>query len=136
MTQIPVFCGKDCGGNACPLLACVENGHVQRVNNHPFGGRYLKGCRHGFGLPLETYAPDRLLHPLVRSGPRGSGQYRTTTWEEALRITADNLGEIRAKYGANSVMNRSSAGSIGALHSTSSLLRRFLTFFGGFVRPA
>jgi len=130
----PVFCGKDCGGNACPLLAVVENGHVNHVINNPASGKYLKGCSRGFDLPLETYAPDRILQPLVRNGPRGSGQFRTASWDEALRITVDNLGEIRAKHGPTAVMNRSSAGSTSALHSTSSLLKRFLTIFGGFTR--
>ena len=29
--MLPTFCGKDCGGNDCPLLAVVENGRVKRV---------------------------------------------------------------------------------------------------------
>src|SRR5512135_1063268 len=118
MTSIPVFCGKDCGGDACPLLATIENGRVTRIANNPAGGKYLKGCSRGLQLPLETYAPDRLLRPLVRNGPRGSGQFRETSWEEALQITAEKLGEIRAKYGPTAVLNRASAGCIGALHGT------------------
>ena len=70
MSSIPFFCGKDCGGNAWPLLATVENGCVTRVVNKPAGGRYIKGCRRGFDLPLEQYAPDRILTPLIRTGPR------------------------------------------------------------------
>ena len=70
MSSIPFFCGKDCGGNACPLLATVENGCVTRVVNNPAGGRYIKGCRRGFDLPLEQYAPDRIVTPLIRTGPR------------------------------------------------------------------
>ena len=68
MSSIPFFCGKDCGGNACPLLATVESGRVTRVVNTPAGGRYIKGCRRGFDLPLEQYAPDRILTPLIRTG--------------------------------------------------------------------
>ncbi len=134
MPSIPVFCGKDCGGNACPLLATVENGRVARVVNNPAGGKYLKGCGRGFNLPLETYAPDRILQPLVRNGPRGSGQFRPASWDEALQLTADNLGEIRARYGATAVLNRGSGGSLGALHATWVLLDRFLSLFGGFTR--
>lgn len=136
MSTLPVFCGKDCGGDACPLLATIENGRVTRVTNNPAGGKYLKGCSRGFNLPLEQYAPDRILTPLVRVGPRGSGQFRTASWDEALRITAGNLGEIRAKYGPTAVLNRSSAGAIGALHGTSPLLTRFLNLFGGCTRLA
>jgi anaerobic dimethyl sulfoxide reductase subunit A len=134
MPKIPVFCGKDCGGDACPLLATVENGRVIRVVNNPAGGKYLKGCWRGFNLPLETYSPDRILQPLVRNGPRGSGQFRPASWDEALSFTADKLGEIRARYGATAVLNRGSAGSLGALNATWALLSRFLGLYGGYTR--
>ena len=134
MRLTPCFCGKDCGGDACPLLAGVENGRVTRVTNNPAGGKYLKGCRRGFNLPLEQYASDRILKPLVRVGPRGSGQFREASWDETLRITVDRLGEIRAKHGASAVMNCSSAGALGALHNTCTLSARFLSLFGGCTR--
>ncbi len=131
MATVPTFCGKDCGGTACPLLAHVEGGRVRSITNNPAGGRYLRGCPRSTHLIHTTYAPDRLLQPLVRTGPRGSGQFRTATWEEALKLTAEALGEVRARYGPQAVLNLASAGSIGALHSTGSLLRRFLACYGG-----
>lgn len=133
MQTVPFFCGKDCGGNACPLLAEVDDGRVNRVINNPAGGKYLKGCIRGFNAPLTQYAPDRLLSPLIRSGPRGCGQFRQATWDEALTLTAQRLGEIQAKYGPTSVVDMSSAGSTGALHNTMALLRRFLDFCGGYT---
>ncbi len=134
MTEIAVFCGKDCGGDACPLLATVKDGRVVRVSNNPAGGKYLKGCARGFAMPLEMYAPNRILTPLIRTGPRGSGQFREASWDEALDLTAARLGEIRARYGAQAVLHRGSAGSIGALHTTATLLSRFLNLFGGCTR--
>lgn len=131
MKTIPVFCGKDCGGNACPLLAEVENGRVQRVKNNPAGGKYLKGCVRGFDLPRFQYAAERLTVPLVRVGPRGSGQFREASLEEALGITAHALAEVREKFGPQAVINLGSAGATGAMHDTSSLLSRFLYFYGG-----
>ena len=104
MDSIPVFCGKDCGGNACPLLATVEDGRVTRVANNPAGGKYLKGCPRGFDLPLDQYAPDRILTPLVRIGPRGSGQFRQASWDEALQTHRRTAGrdprKIRRQRGA------------------------------------
>ena len=131
MSFVPVFCGKDCGGDACPLLAEVENGRVTRVINNPVGGTYIKGCLRGFHLPDETYAPDRILTPLIRVGPRGSGDFREASWEEALQLTASKLGEIRSRYGTQAVLQCGSAGSTGALHTTWRLLARFLNLFGG-----
>jgi len=130
----PTFCGKDCGSNACPLLATVEDGRVACMTSNPAGGRYLHGCRRGFELPLTEYAPDRLLTPLIRTGARGSGQYREASWEEALALTVRKLGDIRSAYGAEAVLAMCSAGSTGALHDTESLLARFLAYFGGCTR--
>lgn len=127
----PVFCGKDCGGDACPMLATVEDGRVTRISSNPAAGDYLKPCRRGLRLANETYSPERLLHPLMRTGPRGSGQFRQASWDEALDYTAARLSEVRQKYGPTAVLNRSSAGVIGALHATFTLLARFLNLFGG-----
>ena len=134
MTSIPFFCGKDCGGNACPLLAIVQDGRVTGIRHNPAGGEFLMGCRRGFQSPLVQYAPDRLLTPLVRVGPRGSGQFREASWDEALDLTANRLGEIRAKYGSNAVLAHGGAGDTGAMHATYSLLHRFLNLFGGPTR--
>lgn len=129
--RLPVFCGKDCGGNACPLLATLEDGHVVRIGNNPAAGPYLKGCRRGFDLGRERDAPGRLLKPLIRTGERGSGQFREASWGEALSLVAARLGEIRSQRGPFSVLNLASAGSTGALHGTIPLLSRFLNLAGG-----
>jgi anaerobic dimethyl sulfoxide reductase subunit A len=136
MSLIPFFCGKDCGGNACPLMAEVQDGRVLRVESNPLAGRFPRPCRRGFDSPLEQNAPDRLLAPLVRSGPRGSGRFRTVGWEEALKITADALEEIRGRHGATAVACAGSAGTTGALHFTGALLARFLDMYGGTTRLA
>jgi len=134
MDRLPVFCGKDCGATACPLLAERENGRVLRIINNPAGGPYLKGCPRGFNLPAVQYAEDRLLTPLMRTGPRGSGEYREVSWDEALDYTASTLAEVRQRNGAQSILGMASAGNIGALHGTGALLLRFLSHFGGFTR--
>lgn len=131
MSTVPVFCGKDCGGDACPLLATVEGGRVVRVANNPAAGPWLTGCPRGFGLPKEMYAPERLLKPLVRVGERGSGDFREAGWDEALGIVAVRLAEIRARSGDASVLDLGSAGQTSALHGTQRLLSRFLNLGGG-----
>ncbi|MBE0699946.1 MAG: molybdopterin-dependent oxidoreductase [Anaerolineaceae bacterium] len=131
MNTFPFFCGRDCGGDACALLATIDNGQVTRSQHNPAGGEFLQGCRRGFDQPLFHHSPERVLSPLVRVGERGSGQFREASWEEALEITATQLGEVREKYGAEAVLNLSSAGDTGALHCTYLLLSRFLNLFGG-----
>ncbi|MEW6364229.1 MAG: molybdopterin-dependent oxidoreductase [Acidobacteriota bacterium] len=131
MRTIPVFCGKDCGGKACPLLATIEDGRVVRIANNPAGGKYLTGCARGFNLAKELYASERLLKPLIRTGDRGSGAFREASWDEALALVAARLGDIRSIYGNSSILNLASAGQTSALHGTQSLLARFLNLGGG-----
>jgi anaerobic dimethyl sulfoxide reductase subunit A len=131
MQQVPTFCGKDCGGDACPLIAEIEDGRVMRVFNNPAGGKTLKGCRRGLTLPDFQYAPDRLLKPLIRTGERGTGQFREATWDEALSLTAERLDAVRVKHGPQAVFNLAHLGSNGALHNTILLANRFHNLFGG-----
>jgi anaerobic dimethyl sulfoxide reductase subunit A len=129
--EIPTFCGKDCGGNACPLMAHVEGGRVVKVTNNPAAGPFLKGCRRGFALPEEASAPGRLLTPLIRDGDRGSGRFREAGWDEALGMVAQRLGAIQGAHGAGSVLCLGSAGCTSALHATHRVLARFLNVLGG-----
>ena len=131
MTMMPVFCGRDCGGDACPLLAEVENGKVIGIHHNPAAGEYIRGCSKGFALTHFHYSPERIKTPLLRVGPRGSGSFRSISWDEALDLVKDGLSSCREKHGVHSIMSLSSAGSTGALHNTEILTRRFLNAIGG-----
>lgn len=47
--------------------------------------------------------PERLLYPLKRIGPRGSGRFERISWDEALETIAERLRDIRARHGAPAV---------------------------------
>src|SRR5262249_23619700 len=49
---------------------------------HPISQGAL--CARGQAAIQLTYHPDRLAHPLKRTGPRGSGQFQEITWDEAI----------------------------------------------------
>ena len=135
-TKVPVTCNKDCGGG-CPLLAHVRDGRIVRITNNPCGGPYMSGCIRGFQAARTLYAPDRLKKPLLRSGPRGSGEFRGVEWNEALDIVADKLAAIKARYGSEAIMPLGGSGSCrSALHNTGRLTARFLALFGGFTATA
>jgi anaerobic selenocysteine-containing dehydrogenase len=59
-------------------------------------------CARGQAAIQITYHPDRLRHPMKRTGARGSGQYREVTWDEA-------LAEVTARLDALTVANRQRA---------------------------
>jgi anaerobic selenocysteine-containing dehydrogenase len=46
---------------------------------------------------MQHYAPARLRAPLLRTGPRGSGEFREISWEEALETATKWLGDVRAR---------------------------------------
>ncbi|MCB1629317.1 MAG: molybdopterin oxidoreductase family protein, partial [Xanthomonadales bacterium] len=54
-------------------------------------------CAKGASGPMQHLSPARLQAPLKRVGPRGSGQFETISWEEALGTLSERLGRIRAE---------------------------------------
>ncbi len=136
MTTLPVFCGRDCGGDACPLLADIEGGRVVGIRYNPSAGRYLKGCPKGLALDHFHYSPERIKTPLKRTGPRGSGQFTPISWPEAILEIKNGLEGVLSHSGPNAIINLSSAGSTGALHTTERLTQRFLDCLGGSTRLA
>jgi anaerobic dimethyl sulfoxide reductase subunit A len=134
--SIPVTCNKDCGAG-CPLLAYVEDGRVTRIGDNPLGGPYMTGCVRGYQMTRALYAPDRIRKPLVRTGPRGAGQFKEVDWPDALDLVAHRLAEIRDQYGNEAVIHLGGSGSCrGALHNTNDLALRFLGLYGGYTETA
>ena len=62
--------------------------------NHPINQGAL--CARGQAGVQVTYHPDRLTHPLKRSGPRGSGQFQEISWDDALRELVSKLDALAA----------------------------------------
>lgn len=128
---IPVSCNKDCGGG-CPLLATVRDGRVTGIVNNPLGGPYLTGCVKGFQGARAQYSPGRITKPLIRRGPRGTGEFKEVSWTEALDYTAGRLAEIKERHGNQAILRLGGSGSCrGVLHNTTTLAKRFLYMFGG-----
>ena len=57
-------------------------------------------CPRGAAQLEREYHPERLLHPLKRTGPRGGGEFERISWDEALDTIASRLGRIRDVHGA------------------------------------
>ncbi|MBS3756519.1 MAG: molybdopterin-dependent oxidoreductase [Desulfobacterales bacterium] len=92
----------DHGG--CRLQVTVENGQITAIRGDSQG--YLNAgysCPKGRAMSEVHDHPKRLKTPLIREGVRGSDQWRSASWEEALDTVARGLDRIRRRDGAKSV---------------------------------
>lgn len=88
----------------CPIEVEVENGAVKHIwgNPHLLGGRFL--CPRGAAGKVFESDAERLQSPMIRDGDRGSGKWRSVSWDEALDYVAGNLKRIIETYGGESVV--------------------------------
>ncbi len=98
-------CSPNCTGS-CGQLAFVRDGvvvKVQQAADYPDGAYNPRGCMKGLSYVNQIYGEDRILTPLVRTGDRGSGEFREATWEEVLDRIAAELTRIGQTWGWNSI---------------------------------
>jgi anaerobic selenocysteine-containing dehydrogenase len=77
----------------------------------------------------RVYSPERILRPLVRRGTKGEGDFAAASWDDALALVAERLGEIVHRHGGEAVLPWWSAGTQGLIQQ-SSLDRRFFAKLG------
>ena len=100
---------------------------VHGVKDHPITSGHL--CVKMQRYEERTYHPDRLLRPLVRTGPKGGGQFREASWDEALGAVRDGLTRAIDDHGPLSVLPYSYMGTMGELQG-SSMDRRLFNALG------
>ncbi|PLK27481.1 molybdopterin-dependent oxidoreductase [Novosphingobium sp. TH158] len=123
--QIRGACGHDCP-DTCAWVVTVEQGRATALagdRNHPFTRGTL--CAKVNHYLDRVYHPDRVLHPLRRTGPKGSGQFERVSWDEALADIAGRWQAIIAEYGAEAILPYSSAGMQGLVQQASLDMRLF-----------
>lgn len=107
-------CPHDCP-STCALEVDIEaSGRIGRVrgakdNSYTAGVICAKVARYA----ERANHPDRLLTPLLRTGPKGSGQFRPIAWDEALDRVAEGLLAAERAHGAASVWPYYYAGTMG-----------------------
>jgi len=91
------LCPHDCP-DTCALLTTVENGRATKVQGNP-DHLHTQGvlCTKVSRYTERTYSPERLMHPLKRSGPKGSGQFVQVSWDEAIADIANKLKAIASE---------------------------------------
>ncbi len=97
----------------CPISARVVNGKnvsiLGNVNAKSYGGAV---CARGGAGHSQLYDKQRIVKPLKRVGERGEGKWQEIEWDEAYATIAENLNQIKAKHGAESVAFSSKSGSL------------------------
>ncbi len=81
--------------SACGLLAYVdkEDLSVRKVEGNPaHPGSRGRNCAKGPATINQIDDPERILHPLKRTGERGGGEWEQVSWDDALD---DIAGRIR-----------------------------------------
>ncbi|HYF77902.1 MAG TPA: molybdopterin-dependent oxidoreductase [Symbiobacteriaceae bacterium] len=111
-----VTCPHNCY-DTCGMIVTVEGGIVRRIEgdpDHPHSAGRL--CAKGYSYVDRVYATDRLRHPMLQS-PKGSGQWRRMTWDEALSRIADKLLDVYDRHGSLlPVCLYRGSGNLGVLH--------------------
>jgi thiosulfate reductase / polysulfide reductase chain A len=80
----------------CAAMAYEEHGYVVKIEGNPNSQRTLgKLCAKGQAGINQIYDPDRILHPLRRTGKRGEGKWEKISWDTALGELSSRLKKLR-----------------------------------------
>ncbi|MGH8704596.1 MAG: molybdopterin-dependent oxidoreductase, partial [Burkholderiales bacterium] len=125
---VRVACPHDCP-DTCAMLVTVEDGVATKIQGDP-AMPFTEGtlCTKVAYYLERTYAPDRLLYPLKRTGKKGAGQFRRITWDEALDEIAARLKALAAEN-PETILPCSYAGTMGMVQYMS-MDRRFFYKLG------
>src|SRR3989442_15845479 len=104
VTQHASFCPLDCP-DRCSLSVTVEDGRVvaldgSRTTPPPAGFICSKVRR----FHERLYGPDRVRHPMVRTGPKGEGRFAPLSWPEAVELVTHRLLEVRQRWGGEAIL--------------------------------
>lgn len=83
--------------SGCGLEVRVVNGRAVKVEGsalHPLNQGVC--CLKGQTSLEALYSPERLEHPRLQTGARGSGDWKEISWDEALALLTEKLAAIRA----------------------------------------
>ncbi|SEA75474.1 Anaerobic selenocysteine-containing dehydrogenase [Desulfuromusa kysingii] len=108
-------CPYDCP-DACSLLVEVRDGKACNVKgdpDHPFTRGTL--CPKMNHYEKTVHSKRRLTTPLLRIGPKGSGEFKPVSWEYAIARIARSWQAIIDTCGAEAILPYSYAGTMGMI---------------------
>ena len=122
--QVLGACPHDCP-DTCSFVTTVQDGVAIKVQGNP-AHRHTDGalCTKVSRYTERTYHPERVLYPMRRTGPKGSGQFERVSWETALTDIAARLAAV-AQRDPQAILPYSYAGTMGLVQGESIAARFF-----------
>ncbi len=108
-------CPYDCP-DTCGLLVEVKEGKAVKVSGdpeHPFTRGTL--CVKMNHYEETVHSSLRLTRPLLRTGSKGSGEFRPISWKEAVDRVTERWKEINRQHGSEAILPYSYAGTMGLI---------------------
>ncbi|HEY6861042.1 MAG TPA: molybdopterin oxidoreductase family protein [Pseudolabrys sp.] len=107
-------CPHDCPSTCALEVELLDERTIGRVhgakdNDYTAGVICAKVARYA---EREHHA-QRLLHPLRRTGPKGSNEFERISWDDALDLVAEKFLQAERRHGAESVWPYYYAGTMG-----------------------
>lgn len=110
----PSVCPHDCTSTCALDVEIVDARTIGRVRGSQRNS-YTAGviCEKVARYAERVHHPDRLTHPLLRNGPKGSKQWKRISWDEALDRVAAAFVDKAAQHGTETVWPYFYAGTMG-----------------------
>ena len=115
MSLIQTSCPLDCP-DGCSLEVEVEDERVVSIagsHSNPLTAGFI--CSKVRNYEKRLRGKERLLTPAIRTGAKGSGEFRRASWDEALDTIAKELNRVRESAGPEAILPLSYGGSNGKL---------------------
>ena len=123
-TQVRGACPHDCP-DTCALITDVQDGIAIKVHGNPAHAQtHGTLCAKVSRYTERTYHSERILQPLKRVGPKGSGQFAPVSWDAALDDIATRLKAIAARN-PQAILPYSYAGTMGLVQGDGMAARFF-----------
>jgi anaerobic selenocysteine-containing dehydrogenase len=107
-------CPHDCPSTCALLVEKLDEqriGRVRGADEHSYTAGVI--CSKVARYAERIHHPDRLLHPLKRTGPKGSRQFARIGWDEALDEVGERLLAAERRHGPETVWPYYYAGTMG-----------------------
>jgi anaerobic selenocysteine-containing dehydrogenase len=113
--QVRGACPLDCP-DTCSWIVTIKAGEAVALRGDP-AHPYTRGSLCNKVADYLTYArsSDRVLYPMRRTGPKGSGEFTRISWDEALETIAVELGDVIAEHGPEAIWPYVGSGNMGLI---------------------